>query len=215
MPTVDQRIPPLLAMATALAMLAVTGWQGYEFWQTESGPSPLVESVSTVPEPQSRLTIPDVSLAELPLFGDAQAVQPQTASNTRNLPETNLSLVLRGAMAANGDYPASALIEDPEGNTEVYQVGDRLPGNALLRTVLPNRIIIERGGKLENLYFPETEATEGLSRTRESQPEPETVAPPEPRQDEAASGASPGDQNRRDEIRRRLEERRQELQENN
>ena len=215
MPTVDQRIPPLLAMATALAMLAVTGWQSYEFWQTESGPSPLVESVSTVPEPQSRLTIPDVSLAELPLFGDAQAIQSQTASNTRNLPETNLSLVLRGAMAASGDYPASALIEGPEGDTEVYQVGDRLPGNALLRTVLPNRIIIERGGKLENLYFPETEATEGLSRTRESQPEPETVAPPEPRQDEAASGASPGDQNRRDEIRRRLEERRQELQENN
>jgi general secretion pathway protein C len=215
MPTVDQRIPPLLAMATALAMLAVTGWQSYEFWQTESGPSPLVESVSTVPEPQSRLTIPDVSLAELPLFGDAQAIQSQTASNTRNLPETNLSLVLRGAMAAGGDYPASALIEGPEGDTEVYQVGDRLPGNALLRTVLPNRIIIERGGKLENLYFPETEATEGLSLTRESQPEPETVAPPEPQQDEAASNPSPGDQNRRDEIRRRLEERRQELQENN
>jgi general secretion pathway protein C len=215
MPTVDQRIPPLLAMATALAMLAVTGWQGYEFWQTESGPGPLGESVNTVPEPQSRLTIPDVSLAELPLFGDAQAIQPQTPSNTRNLPETNLSLVLRGAMAAGGDYPASALVEGPEGGTEVYQVGDRLPGNALLRTVLPNRIIIERGGKLENLYFPETEATEGLSLTRENQPEPETIAPPEPQQDEATSNASPGDQNRRDEIRRRLEERRQELQENN
>lgn len=215
MPTVDQRIPLLLAIATALAMLAVTGWQGYEFWQTESGSNPLLEPASTAPEPTSRLTIPDVSLAELPLFGDAQATKPQTASNTRNLPETDLSLVLRGALAAGGDYPASALIEGPEGDTEVYQVGDRLPGNALLRTVLPNRIIIERGGKLENLYFPETEATEGLSLTRESQPETETVAPPEPQQDEAASNASPGDQNRREEIRRRLEERRQELQENN
>lgn len=32
----DRRIPLLLALAAALAMVALTGWQGYRFWQSET-----------------------------------------------------------------------------------------------------------------------------------------------------------------------------------
>lgn len=93
-------------------------------------------------------------------------------------------------------------------------VGDSLPGDALLRTVLSNRVILERNGKLENLYFPETEDRRGVELATDSQLQ--TVPPSE--QNPAAGPAieaSPDGQARQEEIRRRLEQTRQRLQDNN
>lgn len=214
MPTVDQRIPPLLAVATALAMLVITGWQGYRFWKTQSENAPLLQSTNTSLESGARTTVPNVALSELLLFGDAQSAKAQQNSSTEDLPETNLRLFLRGALAANGEYPASALIEGPGGDTEVYTAGERLPGNALLRTVLPNRVIIEREGKLENLYFPETEGTEGINLSSESIQDQE-ASPPRTQNNPPRPTDSVEERNRREEIRQRLEVLRQRLQENN
>jgi general secretion pathway protein C len=118
---------------------------------------------------------------------------------TENLPKTNLRLILRGALAADGEFPGSALIEHPDGETEVYMVGDSLPGDARLRTVLSNRVILERNGTLESLYFPETENRNGVELISNSQSQP----------------VSPERQAQKEEIRRRLEQTRQRLQENN
>jgi len=214
MPTVDQRIPPLLAIATALAMLVFTGWQGYRFWTNQLENVPLPQSTNRGLESATKTNVPDLALTELSLFGDAQTATPQPNTNTENLPETNLRLVLRGALAADGESPASALIEGPGGDTEVYTVGDRLPGNALLRTILPNRVIIEREGKLENLYFPETDDTKGINLSSESTRDLQ-ANPPRPQNSTSRPTDSVEEQNRREEIRQRLEVLRQRLQENN
>lgn len=210
----NERLPLVLALFAGTAMVALTAWQGYRFWQTESGQAyttavaPLVADSSTVREP------PDVTLASLELFGSASGQATAAEVDTENLPETNLRLFLRGVMAAQGEFPGSALIEDDKGNTEAYLVGDELPGNATLRSVHANRVIIVRSGKLENLYFPETEDTSGLSFAAEPEEQAAVYAQPE-----AAAptyqAPSASDEQRREEIRRRLEQLRERLRNNN
>lgn len=215
---IDQRTPLFLAVAAAIAMLGLTGWQGYQFWQNESHPPlPQLTPSDTTAASQER-QVPEVRLSDLEVFGAPGALDQAADANTENLPETNLRLSLRGVLAADGDFPGSALIEDEKGKTEAFLVGNELPGNARLRTVFANRVIIERAGKLENLYFPETDDRSGVDFASNSDPsrEPPATEPPGAQQSRAQTSASPADQQqRREEIRKRLEQLRQRLQNNN
>ncbi|MFC0703578.1 type II secretion system protein N [Marinobacter persicus] len=200
----------LAAMALA-GMLTTTIWQVYQFWQQEENVV-ATESVTVANTPLAINTAPATRLADLELFG--APVSPQlTASptETANLPSTNLRLTLRGALAADGTFPGSALVEDQTGKTEAYLVGDTLPGNARLKAVLPNRVIIERDGVLENLLFPETDNQQGLtpetvSNTNNSNDAPLVDTSP------SAQGVSTGDQTRREEVHQRLQQLREQLQ---
>ncbi|HLT12831.1 MAG TPA: type II secretion system protein N [Marinobacter sp.] len=215
---ISQKTPLLLALAVAFAMVGLTAWQGYQFWQAEAQPTRLESStdnaIPTIPSTQ----VPQVNLASLSMFGSAAAAGEAADTNTENLPETNLRLSLRGVLAAEGEFPGSALIEDDKGKTEAYLVGNELPGNAKLRTVFPNRVIIERTGKLENLYFPEADEYAGVLMADTNEPDPEPVSASEPQPEAAPTttrSPSAGEQQRREEIRQRLEQLRQRLQNNN
>lgn len=214
----SSRLPLLLATVAGITMITVTAWQGYRFWQNETdtttaaSPSMNDRTVANVPQE------PDVNLASLDLFGKPGEMQNQSEPDTENLPETNLRLFLRGVLAASGDFPGSALIEDDKNRTEAYLVGDELPGNATLRSVRANRIIIERSGKLENLYFPEDEDRSGVSLTsdqtsREEEPQPQVQ--PVNTDQSSSSNTSGNSEQRREEIRKRLEQLRERLRSNN
>ena len=217
----DQRIPLLLALTPVVAMLGLTSWQAYQFWQTESQRAlPQMQAAGNSTD-APRQNVPEVQLANLTLFGTAADTGSAVEVDTENLPETNLRLSLRGVLAADGEFPGSALIEDDKGKTEAYLVGSELPGNAKLRTVFPNRVIIERAGKLENLYFPELDDRSGVSLASTSAEaldrEIQQRQTPQPAQRASSSGtATPaGEQQRREEIRQRLEQLRQRLQNSN
>lgn len=106
------------------------------------------------------------ALAELHLFGHAEQVvdKPIVA------PTTDLALTLRGVWAfPEGDKRASAIIE-ASGEQNVYFVGERLPGgaNASLKQVLPDRVILDRGGRLETLYLVQDGDASSISLVPES-----------------------------------------------
>jgi general secretion pathway protein C len=210
----DRRIPLFLALATSAAMIGLTAWQGYRFWDREftvSGTN-LQDTATTAPVAGAG-SVPVVDFDSLALFGTATESGQAADINTENLPETNLRLTLRGVLAAEGEFPGSALVEDESRNTEAYLVGDTLPGNARLRTVLANRVIIERAGKLENLYFPENEDRTGFDVGLAQEPEP--AAEPLATNGTPPAADSTADQERREEIRQRLEQLRQRLQNGN
>ena len=71
-----------------------------------------------------------------------------------NLPETTLKLTLRGAFMATTSSIGGAIIEDETKQASHYTVGDTLPGNAELKGVYADRIVLSRNGILETLYFP-------------------------------------------------------------
>ena len=212
----NERLPLILALVAGAAMVALTAWQGYRFWQMESQPGNYQTAQPLVTDPAASREPPSVNLSSLDLFGAASGEAAPAEMDTENLPETNLRLFLRGVLAADGEFPGSALIEDDKSNTEAYLVGDELPGNAKLRSVHPNRVIIERSGKLENLYFPESEDRSGMSFTADEQesstPATQQAATPSPSR---APASATSDEQRREEIRRRLEQLRERLRNNN
>src|SRR5690554_134580 len=217
---IDRRIPLFLALAAALSMIALTGWQGYRFWQSETNQATRVAQPATSQE-RTGPAVPEVGLANFALFGARSEGDGPAITDTENLPETNLRLSLRGVLAADGDFPGSALVEDDKNNTEAYLVGDELPGNAKLRTVFANRVVSERTGKLENLYFPENEDRSRFEITSTDQPkssvqpQPVQQTTPRPTATATATASSANDQQRREEIRQRLEQLQQRLQNNN
>lgn len=212
------RLPLIAALALALAMLASLGWQGWRFYQAEQSRSAGAAQRTVAQQPAATRQQSDVDLPEIDLFGQPGAQVQPTPQSTENLPETNLRLFLRGVMAGDEENAvASALIEGTDSRTEAYSIGDELPGNATLRSVYANRVIIERSGKLENLYFPETSDSSGIDVTGGdtgqdvSQPMP---APSSARAPRPAPSTSPASGDRREEIRRRLEELRERLRQN-
>lgn len=218
MPLNNTRLPVLLAAAAVVAMIALTSWQAYRVWQQESQRDSQQQRAAADREAESgEQTTPEVELASLDLFGIAGESAGGQQIDTENLPETNLRLFLRGVLAADGEFPGSALIEDDKSQTEAYLIGDELPGNAKLRSVHANRVIIERSGKLENLYFPESEDRTGLEFAADESDAAEPQAQEEaPSASPASNTSSPAaDEQRREEIRRRLEQLRERLRNNN
>ncbi|WP_417514675.1 type II secretion system protein N [Marinobacter sp.] len=216
--SINRRIPLILALIAGVTMVALTSWQGYSFWQTESrqdGPS---GNLAAKPVPK-KPGVPSVPLASLDFFGSVQATGAEEPEDTEDLPETNLRIFLRGVLAADGDFPGSALIEDDKSKTEVFLVGDELPGNARLRSVHPNRVILDRAGKLENLYFPEPDNRTGMTFSSDAdniqeQPEQQTRVPDISNRSVRSTTPPANEEERREEIRKRLEQLRERLRTN-
>ena len=112
---------------------------------SQSGPQAAVSSGPQIPQ--------------LHLFGEA-AVEPVSAV-PENLPETNLKLTLRGVIASPDPKSARAIVADPAGKDDFYKIGDTLPGNATLKEIHGDRIVIQRGGRYETLKLPKESLNTG------------------------------------------------------
>jgi general secretion pathway protein C len=216
--SINRRVPLILAVVAGFTMVVVTAWQGYSFWQSESQQAgqngqPAAKQLA------EKASVPSVPLASLNFFGTAQTLGAGESEDTEDLPETNLRIFLRGVLAADGDFPGSALIEDDKSKTDVFIVGDELPGNARLRSVHPNRVILDRAGKLENLYFPEPDDSSGMTFSSDAdnirqEPEQQALVPDITNRPVRSTTPPANEQERREEIRKRLEQLRERLRTN-
>ena len=92
-----------------------------------------------------------LALHEFPLlFGEAKAKpKPQLTE----IPKSNLNLVLRGALAGDSDSTSSAIIQGSDGQDRFYQVGDPIPGGAILQSVHSTYVVINQGGHPQKLLL--------------------------------------------------------------
>ena len=176
MTLISQRLPLVSALALLVLMLASLAWQALVFYSRHQTAGMAAEQ--TISRPVVRQQ-PKVDLTAINLFGEPSSTQVAQDLKTAELPETNLRLILRGVIAGSEKAPNSVLVEGPDQQTDRYRIGDTLPGNAKLKAVYDNRIVIERGGRLENLYFPQDElGGSGIDVTRSaSGPEPGNGTP--------------------------------------
>ncbi|MDX5333749.1 MAG: type II secretion system protein GspC [Gammaproteobacteria bacterium] len=139
-----------LVLLAVLALLART-LSGLT-WQFIT-PHPPIEVVMPAPTPATTPRIqaqnPAIPLALKHLFGTAEVLGDTPA----DAPETRLDLKLVGVYAT-GDASALAIIVPGQRQATLYGIGDNLPGNATLRSVYPDRVILERNGQLETLKLP-------------------------------------------------------------
>jgi len=96
-------------------------------------------------------------------FGLAQAAP---SIIVEDLPETKLELKLRGAFTAVDNANAGAIIEDDRKVAHHYAIGDEVPGDATLRAIYADRVVLARNGLLETLYFPDEIDTSGINTRR-------------------------------------------------
>lgn len=93
------------------------------------------------------------NIASLNLFGQEEV---QAAAVTVDAPETKLNLELQGVFNADVAENSTAIVAERNKSGELYRIGDRLPGNAILDSVFADHILIRRGAKLEKLLFSDS-----------------------------------------------------------
>lgn len=93
-------------------------------------------------------------IAQWHLFGEVKKVAPKPVAEITEAPDTRLNLKLRGLLASSDPEAARAIIADGKGKEEAYKVGQNLPGNAILREIYADRVILEYRGRLEALRLP-------------------------------------------------------------
>lgn len=93
-------------------------------------------------------------------FGFADA-EPEIAID--DLPETQLNLTLRGAFAGKDEKQAGAIIENnDDSKSEHYTIGEEVPGEATVKGIYADRVVLARNGLLETLYFPDLGDSSGI-----------------------------------------------------
>ncbi len=100
-----------------------------------------------------RQQVDEQQIASWHVFGVA-GEEPVEKPVIADAPDTNLKLSLRGVFASDDPAEARAIVGDPRGQEEHYSVGDTLPGNATLKEIYADRIILERNGRYETLRLP-------------------------------------------------------------
>ncbi|MCH1487358.1 MAG: hypothetical protein L7S59_00125 [Pseudomonadales bacterium] len=108
-------------------------------------------------------TINPEDIGQRNFFGLAQAAP---SIIVEDLPETKLELKLRGAFTAVDKSNAGAIIEDDRKVAHHYAIGDEVPGDATLRAIYADRVVLARNGLLETLYFPDEIDTSGINTRR-------------------------------------------------
>lgn len=70
-------------------------------------------------------------------------------------PETKLNVTLRGILYNDDPDFARAIIAEPGKPDEHYKIGDQVAGSASIERILPDKVILNRGGRFETLTLPE------------------------------------------------------------
>jgi general secretion pathway protein C len=114
-------------------------------------PKALSAPVDAAAPPSHNLDVAAITNAHLFGTPPVEAATPQDAANA---PQTSMPLVLTGIIAADDPRNGLAILGENANAAKVYAVGDSVPGGAKLHSVMNDRVVIDRNGKLESLVLP-------------------------------------------------------------
>ncbi|GGI81226.1 type II secretion system protein N [Legionella impletisoli] len=74
-----------------------------------------------------------------------------------NIKQSRLNLTVVGVVYAEDEARSQVIIRSANGQEQVYQVGDQLPGGGIIKRITPNGVLVSRQGSLESLSLPKNE----------------------------------------------------------
>lgn len=157
----------VIMMAQSLARLT---WLPFRDWQ------PALSGGAALQSPQQGQANRIPALVTGNLFGrqESLAAQSQVLSQVE-APKTRLQLMLEGVFLAEKEEDSGAIVSERGQAAQSYRIGEKLPGNAELVGVFPDRIVLRRAGQLEALTFEDATAAnamlEKVEQPRISSPE--------------------------------------------
>ncbi|MGI9291450.1 MAG: type II secretion system protein GspC [Gammaproteobacteria bacterium] len=148
---------------------------------------------STLPSSTAGMQIDYPAIAGAHIFGVA-GEDPVIVAETEvsDAPDTTLNLKLRGAIAADDPDFAHAIIADGQGNDDVYFLQDKVAGGAVLHEIHPDRVILNRAGKLEALRLPKLSESLGKQSAPSRSVSSSPARPPSSRANPARRSSGSG-----------------------
>ncbi len=151
----------LLLLAAAAYPAALLTWKAIPAGR-EAGKTLDSRQDLQIPGPKGTEKSVQSGIVPYPLFGEARPekkAETAPSPSPENIPKSTLQLVLKGVIGASNQARALAIINSRDGKSEdgIYGVGDSLPGNAVLKDIYSDRVVLRRAGKLETLLLDESE----------------------------------------------------------
>ena len=91
------------------------------------------------------------------LFGDKVKPPVEEEVDLEDIGKTRLQLELLGVFISSVEEKSSAIISEQRRDSKIYHIGESVSGNSTLSAVFADKVLLKRRGKLEALYFPESE----------------------------------------------------------
>jgi len=142
----------LPAIATGLAVLLIA-WQLAKLtWLLlPTAPEAPLPPTMVAPAPAAaRINVQKI--ADAHLFGLAKA--ESDPGDVTNAPQTQMTLVLAGVLASPEPTKGYAFIGESAAAAKFRRVGDNITGGVMLHSVYVDRVMLDRGGRLESLMLP-------------------------------------------------------------
>ncbi len=158
----------------SVGLVILLAWQAVQLTWALLGvrPTPAVPPVTSGPPAAPAgpaIDIPGIVNAHL--FGVADASGSGETDPTA-VATTQMNLVLAGTIAHADPQQGYAIVGESPATARVYSVGKTITGGTKLHSVYPDRVILDRGGKLEALLLPKKFTGGGASASRPT-PQPD------------------------------------------
>jgi general secretion pathway protein C len=152
---------PARALLGLLLLVWLGAWAADTVWLLFGGPSQITTDerlpVVAASNSSSRSAVSIDRIRSWEVFGNAERIEQVVA--VTEAPDTRLRLELLGLFQHPESALASAIIAEQGRDGELFRVGDRVPGNATLEEILPDRVILLRAGQREALRLREPDAS--------------------------------------------------------
>ena len=152
------------AAATTVLLILLVAWFGARLtWLllTPRAELPQQAAVARTATPRAVRNRQDSDIAERVVAAHLFGVATTKKVEAVEAPETRLNLKLRGVYATDDESKGYALIASGSGREKLYATGQSVPGNAVLKAVFPDRVILDRKGRYETLRMVNTKASGG------------------------------------------------------
>lgn len=118
----------------------------FTFQNTINQPPP--KTTQTTPTIQTEANIHQLGTT---LFGK---YVPQDLTSTE-IKVSKLNIEVVGILFAKNEKESQVTIKTSNGEENTYSVGDTIPGDAVIKRIMPNGLLVEYNGAIESLSFPE------------------------------------------------------------
>jgi len=162
----------------SLSLVVIIAWYlAQTFWALFPEPSIAISNAPSRGAPADIINTANSpsyeGIVDAHIFGESTTNDALPVMAAENAPETRLNLKLHGAVMSTDPTEAHAIISESGKGSEVYFVGDAIPGGAKLHEIQSRLVILNRGGVLETLKLPElakggAPARQPASNTRRS-----------------------------------------------
>lgn len=143
-------LPTVLLLLVVSAMVGVQGFYLYRMQVTQEQD---YRAPALMPQAAASVTLGLEQIANLQLFGNADTV-PVVESVPKELPKTDLQLVLVGSITNTDSQQSSALVQSGKDAAKRYFLGDEIAEGVVLHEVRKDEVVLKRDNRFETLGFP-------------------------------------------------------------